>query len=368
MNCTVEEKKSNNIRFSGIDLLKIIAILLICFTHANQTLGNFINFPTFSISNAVFMACSTFGSMGNILFVICSSYFLADKTKTSGEKAINLLLDSMTISIIILSCFLLSGSRFDPATIIKQVFPDVFALNWFVPCYVVFYLLAPIVVFGLRNLSKKAHFCIVLISLASYGLLSFIKLEPVGSNLLNFFYILNIVSFVKWHLSDVSKKTSINFAVFIIGMVILFSFYLGFILLAKHIDFFSNFYFFSMLSPLQLVPLIALFNLFCNMKFNNRIISYLSTCSLFVYVIHENFLLRSITRPYYYEHMFSSYGDSYAIVYMVSCALFMFFVGFILSVIYKESVHRLTKKLSHFLYLFGKKVYHLFYYFVFKER
>ena len=40
-----------------------------------------------------------FGPMGNILFVICSSYFLVDKTKSRAEKAINILFDSMVISI-----------------------------------------------------------------------------------------------------------------------------------------------------------------------------------------------------------------------------------------------------------------------------
>ena len=333
-------------RHSGIDLLRIIAILLICFFHANQTIRGMVDFPTYSLSNFISITMNSFGTFGNILFVICSSFFLVDKSKTRAEKAINILLDSSIISIIVLCGFLISKEPLTLQTIIHQVFPDVFGMNWFVPCYVIFYLLSPILIIGLKQLPKKVHFGFVIFSIIVYGLLSMISLNPVGSSLFQFFYILNLVAFIKWHASSFYNYKKINLLVFILGMVITYAGIFGFLFLTKHNSFFERFSFASMYSPFLVVALIALFNVFEEKTFENKFISYLSSCSLFVYVIHENYLLRSILRVRFYNYMISNYGENLAIVWTLICGIFMFVVGFILAVAYKESLHRLTNKLS----------------------
>ena len=367
------EKPVRVMRKSGIDLLRIFAILLIVFSHANQTMRGIVVFPNYSPLNFVSLGLTQFGNIGNILFVICSSYFLVDKTRTRTEKAINILIDSVLISVGILVGFLIAQQPLSKETIVWQILPDIFKMNWFVPCYVVFYLLAPIVVMGLRQLSKKAHFILSIVLMVVYGILSMLTLHPVGSMLFQFFYLLTLVAFIKWHIPSIYKYKKINLLIFGVGIIISFAGFFGFQMLYWHnpnwlnpniaiIDFNSAY------APILVIALLCLFNVFAEMKFENGFISYLSSCSLFVYVIHENYLLRSYTRVEYYNFMVSHYGgDNLMMVWMVICALFMFVVGFILAVGYKESIHRLTGKLSSWLNNLLLKLFDSVYKKLFKE-
>ena len=326
----------------AIDLLKIIAILLICLSHASQTLRGLYEFPFYGPSNIVSTLFYSFGTIGNVLFIICSSYFLVDKGTARGEKALNILFDSTLISISIMVGFLVAREPLTWDTIKQLIFPDVFATNWFVPCYVIFYLLSPIVVHGLKHLNDKQHFCLIILSLIVYGGLSLISIFPVGSTLLQFFYILNIVAFIRWRAPFIYNHRVGNLVFFLVGIALCYLGYFGFIILARYNEHFNKMMFMQMYSPFVILPLIALFNVFVTFKFENKFISYLSQCTLFVYVIHENYLLRSITRVKYYQWAFAIYGESLTLVYMLICGLFMFVVGFVLAIIYKETLARLT--------------------------
>lgn len=101
-------------RFSGVELLKVIAIFLICISHAVQTSELFIDYsPTFDPAIVVLKIFRYFGQVGNIIFIISSCYFLfLSKSKTKFEKAINLLLDSCFISIILFAGIYGGGQAF----------------------------------------------------------------------------------------------------------------------------------------------------------------------------------------------------------------------------------------------------------------
>ena len=340
------EEKSKEERRSGIDLLRIIAIFLICVFHANQTARKIVTFSMFSINDVISIAISPFGDAGNVIFVLCSSWFLVDRDYTRKEKAINLLLDSTLISISILTGFIISGAQFDFRTIIWQMLPDLFAKNWFVPCYVIFYLLAPIVVRSLKLLSKKGHFGLLVGGLVFYGLLSVINLKPVGSDLMSFFYILMIVSFFKWHTPSLVDNKKINLIIAVLGLFLLYFFFYGFRYLSMKFVVFERLNFADMFDPFLVLPLFALFNLFRNMRFSSRVISFLSSCSLFVYVIHENYLLRTYTRVEYYNFMIENYGGNNILCWIYLCGVGMFVLAFCLAVIYKLSISKLTVLLS----------------------
>ena len=101
-------------RESGIELLKIIAIFAIVISHTVQTLtskNKYVGFSdyVFDISHSttdplsfVFMLLRYLGQFGNIVFVICSAWFLVDSSKSSGKKVVNLIFEIWSVSIIIL--------------------------------------------------------------------------------------------------------------------------------------------------------------------------------------------------------------------------------------------------------------------------
>lgn len=131
---------NKKIRFSGIELLKIIAVFLICLSHITETTRQiFIIDGSFGFQGIVVRAFSNFGYIGNTIFVICSIWFLLDSNSIKREKIIQILFDSVCISICFLIGYLIAGYKFDSQTILYQIFPDffqMFGLFLFMFCFI----------------------------------------------------------------------------------------------------------------------------------------------------------------------------------------------------------------------------------------
>ena len=94
----VKKVHSGNMRDSGIELLKVIAILLIVISHVVQTLSS--ENPLIGYSDYILdLSCATkemqlvilmimrhFGALGNSIFFICSTWFLLDSKIVSVKK------------------------------------------------------------------------------------------------------------------------------------------------------------------------------------------------------------------------------------------------------------------------------------------
>lgn len=194
-------------RNSGIDLLRIIAMCCICIFHASKTARGMVDVDALGlVSKTASYLLNQLGQIGNILFVICSSYYLVDGSRSKSEKALGILFDSSVISLCVLIGYLVAGYMLPWDEILHNIFPDIFGQLWFIPCYVVFYLFAPIVGKGLKKLGKKVHLVYCLAMLVLYGGLSFIGLNPVGSELLCFFFYFGLVAFEKWYMAVMFKK------------------------------------------------------------------------------------------------------------------------------------------------------------------
>lgn len=89
-------------RESGIELVKIIAIFLIIISHVTQTLFNEMFFNKLQFNDGYYdMAATTntdvfvlmifryFGALGNLIFIISSSYFLSNIEKAIRKKLLN---------------------------------------------------------------------------------------------------------------------------------------------------------------------------------------------------------------------------------------------------------------------------------------
>lgn len=99
-------------RNSGIELYKLLGLFLICIFHSVQTSELFIDYsPTTNFTIIVLNFFKYFGHVGNIIFIISSSYFLynSKKSKLKFSKAINILLDSCLISTVIMIAFIGGG-------------------------------------------------------------------------------------------------------------------------------------------------------------------------------------------------------------------------------------------------------------------
>jgi surface polysaccharide O-acyltransferase-like enzyme len=232
-------------RNSSIELLKIIAIILIILSHCVKSV-EYIDNLDYAIgiasNNGIFLIlnilmCS--GNIGNVIFVICSAYFLLDSNKTKKEKIFNMILDTFTISMLWLIPFIFLHIDVSTKVLIKQFAPITFQNNWFVCCYILLYIIHPLLNIIIKKCSQKELLRICLTMFILYSCIQFIlKGKYYFNELVGFIYIYFIISYIKLYMKQFTNNKKLNITLLIVSnignlLLILLTNYLGLYLLSN---------------------------------------------------------------------------------------------------------------------------------------
>lgn len=341
-------------RKSGIELLKVFAILVICMSHCIQTLEGFVDF-SFPVANAQLLIMKILrfgGDFGNAIFIICSSYFLLKSSHAKKEKSIGLLLDSQVISVVIFIGYIIIGAIFsiqtkhEPSFILLQFLPDLYENVWFVPTYFMFYLIHPYLNQIIKSLDQKNHFKICLFIITVYGVFSLLNATPVYSLFLGFICIYFLVAYMSLYCEKLMNNKKINIFVFVASCFLFICAVFVKNFLSEKNKFFDIIPKFSFMLSIILLPIFfSLFNLALNTSFKSRFINYLSSCSLFVYCIHENYIVRKYLRTKYYAVLIDRFGENY-LIYALILFVIVVIGSFIAAAVYKQTIHKIIQKIS----------------------
>lgn len=326
-------------RKSGVELLKIIAICLIVIYHVNFTLRSYVNYNDYTRDLVFLHLFNYFGHIGNNTFIVSSSWFLYEtSSKVKPKKVINILLDSMFISILICLLFCIMSNTVLPIKkIIEQFIPDIFQTVWFIPCYVIVYMIHPLLNAGIFSLKQTEHLILCVISYLLYGILGLFELQPFYNYMVAFINIYFLVSYVKKYLPDFCNNTRINLLLSVIFSIIL----LIIILFGNNDIFAFNHLYNAIITPL----VVFVFNVFRNFKIKSKLINYLSSLSMLVYCIHENILLKTYVRPILCEVFLSVFGNRYVLICLCLSAIVLF-ISILSSIIYKKTIGLIAERLS----------------------
>ncbi len=359
---TAAEKAKRN---SGIELLKIIAVIMITFAHflpyyGNSSWPSYINMnkTTESFQRLILVFFLYWGQLGNGIFIICSSYFLLDSKKVKANKVLYILADCAFFSIAWLIVFLLCGYKFPTSTIIAQIFPVTFAQCWFITCYIVFYLIHPLLAAAANSMTQKGHAAVVILSFLMYGVVHLILGNKYYySHLLGFCVLFMATAYVKKYLTEFSKSKKANAIGVIIGFVgiflsIIITNWLG-LRFGISQDRLERWNFF--INPLVVLFGICALNLFKNLKFESNFVNIVSSASLLVYIFSENILFRRNFKPLIYKFIYESFGYDYIVLWVILIAITAFVISVIVSLTYKFTVGKLLHKLCDFICKILKK-------------
>lgn len=359
------KKENCTDRRSGIELLKIIAMLMIVVSHVTQTLYSEnihyasdyvidIKQATTSIQQLILLLFSFCGEQGNLIFFTCSAWFLLESKKVNHRKIFCILADVWVISIIFLGVMrIFSDYDITFVDTIKSMLPFTFATNWYITCYVLFYVIHVWLNHIIERLTQKQLLgsCIIMIVLY-FGINFFKDGLFFTSNLVIFIVVYFVMAYVKLYMSAFCHSLYKNIAVLFVGILgtcilTLVTNYLG-----LHIGFFSNRvnYWSGNNSPFFLIVAISLFNLFNKMNCKNKIINSVSKLSLLIYVIHENLLFRTYIRPQIWSYIYSEFGYKNVLLWDIAYASALFGTSILVAAIYKLLVqnwlHGIVSKLS----------------------
>ena len=360
-------------RNSGIELLKIIAIGFVVIFHVVNTLGSgnpyilygdyIINLSvaTTDIHHFILILFSYFGVLGNTVFFICTAWFLISSTKLNKRKWFFILFEVWVVSIgILLITYIIRNGDISRDIFVRSIFPTSFANNWYITCYLLFYPIHPLLNSIVFKMDKRKLFRISFVLFFLYCCLNFIKRTWFfPSYIILWITLYFLIAYLQLYLPNCMNSFKYNIIILILG----FGGYIGIVavtnILGLHDPFFSNklLYWATNCNPFLIAISISLFNLMRKMNFKNRIINYISSLSLLIYIIHENIILRTYYRPALWNYVYQKYGYDRIIFWVLVLGILVFTFGLMVSIIYDKTVRRFTRLSADKIYTYMKIVY-----------
>lgn len=366
----VADKK--NSRNSSIELIKIIAMGLIVLSHVTQTLysenihfsGDYainVSHATTSISNLVLAWISASGVQGNDIFFICSAWFLIDSNSINFKKIFHMLADVWIINVTILIVFKIGAWYQLPIQdIIKSIFPTTFDLNWYVTCYIMFYLIHLPLNFVIKSCTQKQLLSINMVTLSLYCGINYLHGGHFYINgFIGFVVIYFAIAYIKLYMKKYCNSVKANIITLAIGIVglpvlILLTNYLGlhFGVLENGLTRWGR-----NLSPFLLLVAVSMFNLAARKQYVCKTINNISSMTLLIYILHENYLFRTYVRPEIWIFINENIGYKYVVLIDLIFAACLFILATVLAFMYKYLFQRIVYKIADNTYAIVKKIY-----------
>lgn len=353
-------------RNSSIELLKLIAIALIILNHMTQSLteqSSFIPFTDYLINNTLSTTDITSlllaifrmsGCLGNNIFVICSAWFLTDSKRSDKRKIIFMMINIWTISVLIFVITLFFGCDLDRDDTLRQFFPTSNAANWFMTCYILLYLIHPLLNKLIGAIDRRTHLAMAAVMVLLFSFANFFRpwffITQIFyvNDLLIWIMLYFIVAYIKLYIRSAASDIKSSVIALIIGILGQASCVAAVNFIGLKIDFLGDklLYFNYAGSPFIILAALSAFNIARLSSFHCRFINYMSGLSMLVYLIHENYILRLVYRPWIFVFIYDTFGYRCIILWLFVSAAAVFIAAFILAFIYRQSAERIVRIVS----------------------
>ncbi|MCD8041206.1 MAG: acyltransferase [Clostridia bacterium] len=342
-------------RKSGIELIKVFAIITVVLCHA---VPDNVLFDGFTYVNGVAQQTAAgfilnfiagLGLIGDAIFIVCSAYFLCSSKKIKVHKVVYMLLTVLVISLIFLAVYLCLGYEIDTLTIIKQIFPTVFQNNWFISYYIVLYLLHPFINMVTDRLNMVTHGLVVTFLAVHCCILMYVQGDaPAYNKFICMLFIYLLVSFLKKYGQGFMADRGLNGLLCALSAAAYVILRLSINQLGLECDYLygRQVTYVHINCPVVILFAITLFNVANGSTFNSRAVNYLSSLSMPVYLIHHNMLFAMYTQSSWHEWFLGTLGGGYAIMSTFALAAIFLFGGIAAATVYRFTLGRLIKRIS----------------------
>ena len=295
-------------RRTGLDLMRIIAMLLII-AHHYVVHGGFtpVSLENFSGGGIFLQFLALWGKSACSLFALTSGFFLIESKglRKHCKKIISLLGEITFYSFTILILVLLAGIHCTRADIIRSLFP-VFGFNWYVQSYIVMYLFVPFLNPALKSLERKSFIRLIALIMIVWSILpslqffssSFAVAWDFGS--IDFFLVMYVIgAYIRLHVYGKlcpDKRWYLIAALSTSLLLFLTALGIDFLAVALRKSFLFNRVdqILSYSFPLGVAWAISVFLFFLHLDFSNRTISRIASTGLGIYLIHDHPLVRQV--------------------------------------------------------------------------
>lgn len=299
------EKGATINRNNGIELLRIVSMLMIITLHYLGHGGILINVKLFSFNYILAWSLEALAFVSVNCYVLISGYFLVD-SKFKIRKMLKIWIEVLFYSIFIyILMLLIDNKNINIKNIVMSILPVLSKSYWFATTYIALYCLFPFLNILIKSMSKRELQILLALLVFMFSiwpnLMPFSKtLESGGGVGIAWFICLYFISaYVRLYFNLNIKKRIYLISYFICSLLIVLS---KVILeyLAERISVLSKgtTIFYQYNSVLVLVSSISLFMFFINIRIEskdlNKIILKFSSTTFGVYLIHDNNFIRNI--------------------------------------------------------------------------
>ena len=274
-----------------------------------------------------------------------------------------MLADNWMVSILILVLFLGTYGRINGSLALRAAFPFYFSNNWYINCYIAFLLLYPLLNILIERLDQRTHSRIVFFLMLWVFLLPFSG-EPFEflfgarpnmfcGDLGNWCAIYIIIAYLKRYRQKRMNSTGFSLTLVLVGFFGTYGLVLVANLLGLHFSAFKEsltMWNAGTAHPFLILMVIGLLNLARKVKTKNALVNYISGLSFFIYIVHENILVRSLLRPAMWQYVYEKYGYGHILTLVFAQVAFVFVASLVVSMLYYHTFHRLIVLVCKQLY------------------
>ena len=364
-------------RNSSIEAIKIFAIISIIISHVVLSLeikgtpyvsldDYVVDLTKATVNNQYFVASMLRygGELGNTVFFLSSAWFLLDKGGTVNKRKILLMLaDVWMVSVLILVIVLIQREgKVSGALIVQALFPTSFENNWYISCYIIFYIIHPFLNKIIFCMKQKTLLRINILAVFMYFFIAFLCRFTVylfgsgtdffSSRLVIWTVEYFIVAYLKLYAGKSLEKRKLNSALIAFGLIG----NCGLVYMMNELGLKNEAFsgalqiWITPYNPFLFAFCLGLFGMARSITFENKLVNYISKLSLLIYIIHENKLLRLLYRPLMWQYVYDRYGYDHVLIDIAILSAVVFMISLVGSIVYYETIRKLTSKVCDRLY------------------
>lgn len=275
------------------------------------------------------------------------------KSEFKWKKALKIYGETLFYTIFMYVVMLIFvNKKFEIEAFVKNVFPILTKVYWFINCYLLMYILSPYINKFIYTLSKEEYKKLLIILIIAFSIMSILPStysfdQSNGYSVTWFICLYLIAGYIRLHYTKKVKTGYylltylISATILTIGIVLINSIcnYLGISSMAKKILQYNNI--------IVLIEAVALFMFFKQLNIKNsiltKIILYIAPLTLAVYLIHEN---RAIIPVLYTQilHAEICHNNPYSIFIAIGSIILVFIICMIIEII-RRKLMKISKKI-----------------------
>lgn len=290
------EKLFNKRRNSNIELLRIISILLIIFHH--YVVHGFSGVENTSMMNQYLLGfLSLGGKLGVTCFVLISGYYMI-YSKFTIKKCFRIVFEVWIYSFILGMIYFMVTKSLNIKVFLQVIFPIGTSEYWFMTDYLILMVMSPILNRVIVHLEQPFYQKIIIIMIIFWSIFPMFGINYAFDDLLWFVCLYFIAGYMRLYRDFASVDTFRYFSIALLSYFVVIVSNLIFLFLGhtfhSAILLQKSMYFSSLNSPFILITGISLLNAFLAMSTReNKWINLFSSCTLGVYLLHDNMLIRT---------------------------------------------------------------------------